>query len=156
MNKYIVLMLVFAVIVLLTGCSEYQSSAGKQTPAATSGKTSGKSVSHSGDNGHSAPAGRRMLAEDFSSGMRTGTAVVYFAKVSCPACKHQDKIWQRAVRKLPAGVKSDKRFTYGVNYRAYGVTQLPTLIFYKNGVEVSRSIGVTNENKIISSARGAM
>ena len=97
-----------------------------------------------------------MLAEDFSSSQRTGTTVVYFAKVSCPACKHQDKIWQRAIKKLPAGVKSDKRFTYGVNYRAYGVTQLPTIVFYRDGVEVSRSIGVTNENKILRSARSAM
>ncbi len=157
MNKYVVLILAALVFVIAAGCSDYQASSENSAAGADSVKqSSGGSVSKGEERPYTPPAGRRMLAEDFSSNLRTGTTIVYFAKVSCPACEAQNKIWERVVKKLPQGVKAEKRFTYAVNYRAYGVTQLPTLIFYKDGVEKIRMIGVSSENKIISAAKSAL
>ncbi len=157
MNKYVMLFLASLILVIVAGCSDYQTPSENGAAGSSAGKsTSGASVSKGKERSYTPPAGRRMLAEDFSSSLRTGTTIVYFAKVSCPACEAQNKIWQRVVKKLPQGVKAEKRFTYAVNYRAYGVTQLPTLIFYKDGVEKSRMIGVSSENKIISAAKSAL
>ena len=152
MNKYIAGVVAAFSLLLLAGCAQTASVSSNQD---TSAKNESKNVK-TNSQVRSAPAGRRMLAEDFSSSLRKGTTVVYFAKVSCPSCKRQDAIWQKAIKKLPAGAKSDKRFTYAVNYRAYGITQLPTLVFYKDGVEVSRNVGVMAENKILSATKRAM
>lgn len=155
MDKYI-LCTIAVLVLVLTGCSNTQMVDNTGNNSNVEQKaTSGKQLKASQPQNDSIPAGRRMLAEDFSSSLRSGTTIVYFAKISCPACEQQDKIWKKAIKQLPAGVKAEKRFTYAVNYRAYGVTQLPTLVFYNNGVEVSRKIGVATENQIISAAKSA-
>ena len=158
MNKYLIALILILVGCVLPGCTSYQDVPVQNGSRASrpSKKAAGSAASKNDVVSESVPAGRRMLPEDFSSSLRSGATIVYFAKISCPACEQQNKIWKRVKKKLPKGVKAEKRFTYAVNYRAYGVRQLPTIIVYKNGNEVRRFIGVTKENKLISAARGAM
>ncbi len=136
---------------LFVGCSEQgrvesQNNAAGDTGAAASTLATGAGKTDSV--GYTGPAGRRMLAEDFSSSLRSGVTVVYFAKVACPSCERQDKIWKKFINKLPTGVNAEKRFTYAVNYQAYGVRELPTIIVYDNGVEVDRHVGVMSEAEL--------
>ncbi len=156
MNKYLIALLIMVAGCILPGCTNYQNTPVQDGASKPSNKTLAKITSKNVATSESIPVGRRMLPEDFSSSLRSGATVVYFAKVSCPACEQQNKIWQRVTKKLPSGVKAEKRFTYAVNYRAYGVRQLPTIIVYKNGNEVRRYIGVTSESKIMNAARSAL
>ncbi len=156
--KFINYMWVMLVVgMLLVGCSEQGRVESQNKAAGNTGAAASTAATEPGGKsdsvGYTGPAGRRMLAEDFSSSLRSGVTVVYFAKVACPSCERQDKIWKKFTSKLPTGVNAEKRFTYAVNYQAYGVRELPTIIVYDNGVEVDRHVGVMSEAELNRAVR---
>ena len=147
---------IFCIAICVSGCSENASQGQdrEEKQGEVGVELAGKGVKKISL--PSQPAGKYMLPEDFSSSLRRGVTVVYFAKIACPSCKKQDVIWQDVIGKLPEGAKAEKRFTYGIDARKYGVHQLPTMIFYRDGVEVKRNIGVMQKNDIYRALNRAL
>lgn len=150
MNRVIVFLVLCCLSLLVSGCA--QSTAPEvNTEKKETAETGMKGVVTTRE--PSMPAGRYMLPDDFASSLREGITVVYFGKIACPSCAKQDVIWQEVIKNLPAGTHAEKRFSYAIDPRKYGVHQLPTLVFYKNGIEYKRNVGVMQENDIYRSLK---
>ena len=82
---------------------------------------------------------------------QTGVALVDFYADWCSPCTIQSKVLAGMESKLPDGVKIIKINTdkNPILAQQHQVQSLPTLVFFKEGVEVDRSIGLTAEGHLI-------
>jgi thioredoxin 1 len=97
-----------------------------------------------------------MRAEDFSESDRSGVTLVYFSKAGCPACKMQEPRYEAALKMLPGGSKATKVYPHMVDLFRYNVTELPTMVIYRNGTEVRRYVGVTSEDKLVDGLKSSL
>jgi thioredoxin 1 len=88
--------------------------------------------------------------ESFASAVAKGVSVVDFWAEWCMPCRMQGPIVEKV-----AGAMGDRATVAKLNVdnnqesaQRYGVTGIPTLIFFKDGAEARRLVGVQNEASI--------
>lgn len=88
-------------------------------------------------------AGARELSDsDFSQVMSAPKAIVDFGSPGCPHCVAFKPVFEAVAAQYPdilfASINTDNNVQ---NAGAYGISGLPTVIFFANGKEVDRMVG---------------
>ncbi|HNS19594.1 MAG TPA: thioredoxin [Sedimentisphaerales bacterium] len=91
-------------------------------------------------------------ATTFDAGIAEGVVLVDFFATWCSPCKTQAPILEEVADRLEgkaqvAKLDIDKARSI---LQRYGVTAVPTLILFQNGVEVKRFVGVTNADVLLA------
>ena len=94
-------------------------------------------------------------AEEFNNTISKSPAIVDFWATWCGPCKMLGPVIEQLADeledKLPVGkidVDEDRELAM-----EYGVMSIPTVIYFKNGVEVKRFVGVQTKDKLLEAAK---
>ena len=92
-----------------------------------------------------------LTQQDFDKTISTGVVLVDFFATWCGPCRMMAPIISQVAQKLEGKAKVYKLDVDKAPEIAsrFGVMSIPTLIFFKDGKEASRLIGVQQEGKII-------
>ena len=92
---------------------------------------------------------REATKENFHELIQENVVVVEFFSDSCLPCQRMSKVLENVALDMPfvsvLKVNSSKYATLG---RSFRVTAFPTILFFKNGVEVHRYIGFMSAQNI--------
>ena len=94
----------------------------------------------------------------FDSETEKGVALVDFWAPWCGPCKMQHPVLERVAKTLAgramiAKVNVDAE---GSTAGRFGVQSIPTMILLKDGEEVQRFVGLTDEAKLVTAIEGAL
>lgn len=103
----------------------------------------------------SAFAFEELNIDNFESKLKDKNVIVDFYAVWCPPCK----VLNKNLKKFNE-IKPDNLTIYKLNIdeeavitRKYGVTKLPTLIYFKNGTPIKTMIGVQSVSELVNSSK---
>ena len=84
---------------------------------------------------------------DFQQKIETGISVVDFYGTYCPPCRQFAPIFEKVAQDFVGKVSFIKANTEIIPSVAakYNVRSIPTIIIFKDGVEVERRVGLMNE-----------
>ena len=93
----------------------------------------------------------KITGESFDQVIAKGVSVVDFWAEWCMPCRMQGPIVEQVARKMGerASVCKLNVDEHPAPAEKYGVTGIPTLIFFKDGKEAGRLVGVQNEASIV-------
>ena len=93
----------------------------------------------------------KITSESFDQVIAKGVSVVDFWAEWCMPCRMQGPIVEQVARKMGerASVCKLNVDEHPAPAEKYGVTGIPTLIFFKDGKEAGRLVGVQNEASIV-------
>lgn len=94
-------------------------------------------------------------AEEFSTAITAGPAIVDFWATWCGPCKMLGPVIDQISDELEGKITVGKLDVDQCREIAmeYGVMSIPTVIYFKNGVEVKRFVGVQSKDKLIEAAK---
>jgi thioredoxin len=97
-------------------------------------------------------------AADFDAGIAQGVVLVDFFATWCPPCRTQGPILEEVADRLEgrarvAKVDIDKARSI---MQRYNVTAVPTLILFREGIEVKRFVGVTGADVLVAAVLEAV
>ncbi len=93
----------------------------------------------------------KITDESFDRAIAKGVSVVDFWAEWCMPCRMQGPIVEQVAARMGDRVSVCKLDvdSNGASAERYGVTGIPTLIFFKDGEEAARLVGVQNEGSIV-------
>lgn len=94
-------------------------------------------------------------AEEFNDAIAKGPAIVDFWATWCGPCKMIAPIIDQVAEELEGKIAVGKIDVDQCRETAseYGVMSIPTVIYFKNGVEVKRFVGVQTRDKLLEAAK---
>ena len=94
-------------------------------------------------------------AEEFQNTITNGPAIVDFWATWCGPCKMIAPVIDQVAEELEGKIVVGKVDVDQCRETAmeYGVMSIPTVIYFKNGLEVKRFVGVQTKDKLIEAAK---
>ena len=93
--------------------------------------------------------------EEFNTAIANGPAIVDFWATWCGPCKMLGPVLDQIAEELEGKITVGKLDVDQSRETAmeYGVMSIPTVIYFKNGVEVKRFVGVQTRDKLLEAAK---
>ena len=93
--------------------------------------------------------------EEFNTAIENGPAIVDFWAIWCGPCKMIAPVIDQVAEELEEKIVVGKIDVDECRETAaeYGVMSIPTVIYFKNGVEVKRFVGVQTKDKLLEAAK---
>ena len=94
-------------------------------------------------------------AEEFNKTISEGPAIVDFWATWCGPCKMLGPVIEQLADELDGKIPVGKLDVDECREIAmeYGVMSIPTVIYFKNGLEVKRFVGVQSKNNLLEAAK---
>ncbi|MBR3935311.1 MAG: thioredoxin [Oscillospiraceae bacterium] len=94
-------------------------------------------------------------AEEFQNAITKGPAIVDFWATWCGPCKMIAPVIDQVAEELEGKIAVGKVDVDQCRETAmeYGVMSIPTVIYFKNGLEVKRFVGVQTKDKLLEAAK---
>lgn len=94
-------------------------------------------------------------AEEFQNAITNGPAIVDFWATWCGPCKMIAPVIDQVAEELEGKIVVGKVDVDQCRETAmeYGVMSIPTVIYFKNGLEVKRFVGVQTKDKLLEAAK---
>ena len=94
-------------------------------------------------------------AEEFQNTITNGPAIVDFWATWCGPCKMIAPVIDQVAEELEGKIVVGKVDVDQCRETAmeYGVMSIPTVIYFKNGLEVKRFVGVQTKDKLLEAAK---
>lgn len=101
---------------------------------------------------------KELTDSTFDTAVSTGVSLVDFWAPWCPPCKMQGPIVEKLAdnydgKALIAKVNVDEE---GQSASKYGVASIPTLVLMKDGKEVTRFVGLRQEQELVTALDGLL